>query len=180
MNPAPGSAKSFPCVTRLVSLTGVSRWIHAEPSQSLAYNDHYYTGPIFQITSVSSICGHHSFFLFYFSLVLHSLWVLSFLTRDRCWAHSSESTEFKHWTTRKVLPFILVSFILHSTFMVCLKKIISSYLLCTVHGLEIRSWDSHHNYSSYQLNILHCFVPQFPNRRVRILIRTMSSGCHDP
>ena len=75
-----------------------------------------------------------------------------------------KALSFKHWTARKGLPFILVSLIPHSTVMVCLKKIISSYLLCTVHGLVVCSWDSYHNYSSYQLNLCHCFVPQFPNQ----------------
>lgn len=94
MNPAPGSAKSFPCVPRLVALTGISRWVHAGPSQSLAYNDHYHTGPIFQITSVSSICGQHSFF---FIFLLSNCAVYGFLVfwpGDRSWAHSSASTEF--------------------------------------------------------------------------------------
>ena len=50
---------------------------------------------------------------------------------------------FSHWTIRKVLLFILVSFILHSKFMICLQKIMSSYLLCTVDGLEVYCLDSH-------------------------------------
>ena len=57
-----------------------------------------------------------------------------------------KALSFSHWTTRKVLSFSLISFILHSTFMVCLRKIMSSYLLCTVHELEVCCLDSNHNY----------------------------------
>ena len=57
-----------------------------------------------------------------------------------------KALSFSHWTTRKVLSFSLISFIFHSMFMVCLRKIMSSYLLCTVHGLEVCCLDSNHNY----------------------------------
>lgn len=52
-----------------LSLTGITKCIYAGPSQSLACNDHYHTGPSFHITSVSSICGHHLFLLFFFLYV---------------------------------------------------------------------------------------------------------------
>ena len=113
--------------------------------------------------SPRSVVTIHSFyFIFLLSRTVYGF--LVFWPGTDAGPTAAKALSFNHWTTRKVLPFILVSVILHSTFMVCLKKTISSYLLCTVYGLEVCSWHWYHNYSSYQLNILHCFVPQFPNQ----------------
>ena len=110
-----------------------------------------------------SVVTIHSFYFIFLLPNCAAYGFLVFWPGTEAGPTAVKALSFNHWTTRNVLPFILVSFIFHSTFMVCLKKI-TFYLLCTVHGLEVCSWDSYHSYSSYQLNILHCFVPQFPNQ----------------
>ena len=142
INPVSGSAKSSPCVIQLVPLTGINKCIYAGPSQALACNDHYHTGPIFRITSVSSICGHH-LFLFFFACVTMELWAPVPQPGMEPGPTAVKVLSFSCRTIREVLLFILVSFILHSKFMVCLQKIMSSYLLCAVDGLEVYCLDSH-------------------------------------
>ena len=120
INPVSGSARCSPCVIQLVSLTGINKCIYAGPSQALACVDHYHTGPIFHIISISSICGHCSFFFFFFGMCHRAACGLLVLQPGiKLGPTAVKALRFSH-LTRKVLPFILVAFILHSTFMACL------------------------------------------------------------
>lgn len=95
-------------------------------------------------------------------------------------SHSSKSTELCYLTHQESPVFQSYLIYTISITMVCLQKMMSSYLLCTVHGLEVCCLiqTTITNPTSWIAFIVLCL--SFLNSKVGIPIRTMSSGCHDP